>query len=846
MGLVIRQLVPARQPLDAGAQVLPDVTWGEPRPRTSTPPLFGRDDDLRTVGAWLAAAHPRLITITGPGGVGKTTLATEVAQDLRRRPGGPRVAVVPLAPIVDPALLAATIGQVLGGTTRDAPALIAHIDRLSPVGPVVLVLDNFEHLLDGALVVSDLLAGCPRLRVVVTSRERLRLRGEREYSLRPLALPAARAGLEPSFGDVAASPAVRLFVERMQDVRAGFALDPSNAADIAEICQRLDGLPLALELAAARTRSLPLPWLVSRLDHSLALLNRGNRDQPERHRTLTGVAAWSYELLSPTERETFRRLAVLPGPFPLAAARAVCAGTGPATGRTGPLADHPVTGDPLPDTDRDGSDASDDGLLDLIDSLIDKSLVVPAPAAGPPTDQPWFSMLETLRQFGLAQLRDNGEETDASERLARWVVAATTAACVTPPSACVAESQFAFCAGHLPAIRAAMGWLETTGDLAALVGLATRVEPFWMVRSFRTEGMAWCQRILDHPAFPTLPPGTRAGAWLIAANLARTQAVPSFAQRCADSALADFEAAGDTLGVAAAENLLGTIALTAGNLPRARRHARRALRLLDDSADIDWRALTRCNLGMVLAHAGETASALALLLEAGELYRDRRNPWGIGTTIVHLATVARSQGRLRDAIGHYRDALETFAPIQPRESLLDIVAGIAAVAVDCGLPTDALRLLAGIETSRSTIAYHLEAPLATIARQTRQGAATRLPADAVAAALAAGERLSFADLIADARTVLDRTVARLDGGFDTARSIAGASIDGLAARCGLTSRESEVLTLIAEGISDREIGERLYISPRTAMRHVGSILAKLGVTSRTAAAMVALREPTDR
>ncbi len=793
-------------------------------------PLIGREGDLAALAGWLSEPHLRLITITGPGGVGKTSLAAEVARSVRERSAA-RVEVIPLAAISDPELLPATIGRALRGTTPNTPALVAMLDRVTQTTPLLLLLDNFEHLLDGALVVGEMLAGCPSVRIIVTSRERLRLRGEHEYVLDPLGVPPAETGAATDFASAVASPAVTMFVERMREVRAGFRLDPGNAGDIAELCRRLDGLPLALELAAARTKALPLSFLVARLDHSLALFDRGARDQVDRHQTLSAVAAWSYALLTPDEQRTFRRLSALPGAFPLAAALAVC------------------TGDPEPaggSQDRAGPDPDDLGavlgMLNQLTSLVDKSLLNQAPSDDRPGDEPWFTMLETLRQFGLERLRDEGEEADTRGRHARWVVAAIVGASSPAPSASVPPIQFRFCAVHLPAIRAALSWLEATGDLGSLVLLATRVEPFWMLRSFRTEGIAWCQRILAHPAFSDLPAVDRGGIWLIAANLARTQAMLPYSMRCGEEALAAFAAVDHPLGIAATENLLGAVARTGGDLERARHHAQRAMDLFEPFGDAHWRALTRCNLGAVLVHAGEVDRAHALLLESEALYRGEDNAWGIGTTLVNLAIVARAQRRYGDAIQSYREAFRIFETLRPRESLLDVVSGIAVIAGDCGLHADALRLLAAIEVNRAVIAYHLEAPYAVTSRQTANRARAALTPNVAAGATVAGECLSFAALIAAADSLLDRIDRCLVEGSTGSEGSSLTPAGRLAIRFGLTQREIEVLGLIAVGISDREIGDRLFISPRTAMRHVANILLKLGVSSRTAAASLFLRE----
>ena len=355
--------------------------------------LLGRDADVQTLRHWLADPAARLITLTGPGGVGKTRLALELARAIAAE-GATRVVFVPLAAIRNPAFVASAIAEALGlsdVTALDLPrrARVACDDR-----PTLLVLDNFEQVLDAAPLVADLLTSVASLRVLVTSRAPLRVRGEREYAVGPLALEVDSDAMSPA--DLARSPAVRLFVERVRDVQPDFRLTSANGPTVTAICRRLDALPLALELAAPWMKVLTAEDLLRRLAHDVLLSTVGPRDLPERQQTMNATVAWSYQLLAPNEQRVFRRLGALPGRFPIEAAAAVLAG-------------------------REGASASGDEALGAVAGLIDKSLLLRAETSV--ATRPLYQMLETVRAFAALELTAAGERDDALEGLARYCTA---------------------------------------------------------------------------------------------------------------------------------------------------------------------------------------------------------------------------------------------------------------------------------------------------------------------------------------------------------------------------------------------------------------------------------------
>jgi len=382
--------------------------------------LVGRDAEMNTIGHWLIDPSVRLVTLVGPGGVGKTRLSLELARTITNQ-GSTRVVFVSLASLEDPALVASTIADALGLAGATGLDAARRVSVACAKVPTLMVLDNFEHLLGAAPLVASLLASTTTTRILVTSRAPLHIRGEREYAVGPLAMDPG-AGTSPA--DLAHLPAIRLFVERIHEAQPDFQLTPGNAPIIAEICRRLDALPLSLELAAPWIKALTPEGLLRRLNRDVLLASVGHRDRPERHQTMNATVSWSYHLLDSDEQRAFRRLGLLPGLFSIDAAEAVLAGNTPASMRR--------------------HDA-----LRMVAGLIDKSLLLRAEASA--LTSPRFYMLETVRGYAAHELTASGERDDALEGLIRYyavhaseaekALAAPRRGATTRPS-CASRPQF--------------------------------------------------------------------------------------------------------------------------------------------------------------------------------------------------------------------------------------------------------------------------------------------------------------------------------------------------------------------------------------------------------------------
>jgi len=426
-----------------------------PVPQTS---LIGRDHDVASVVALLKQGDVSLVTLTGPGGVGKTRLAlSAVARIADEVPGG--AWFVDLATIREPALVLPTIAQALGLRDVMGRGIGRRLSRMLREQRPLLLLDNVEQLIDAAPLLAELIAGAPGAKLLVTSRTRLRLSGEREYVVAPLALPARN---DPRLMDsICDSPGVRLFVERAGAAQPGFALNQENAETIAEICRRVDGLPLAIELAAARVKLLPPAALLSRLGDRLPMLTGGHRDAPPRHQTMRETITWSFDLLREPEQLLFRRLAVFAGSFSLDAVEAVIGNTGVSP-------------------------------LDGLSTLLDMHLVYRVSA---PSDEPRFGMLETIHEFAWQCLNESGEDATLRRAHADYFVALAERSHTWTGNEDY-ERLFTSLEPDLSNFRSALSWTFEQQEIETALSLIGALIPFWTARGHIAEGKRWLNQAL--------------------------------------------------------------------------------------------------------------------------------------------------------------------------------------------------------------------------------------------------------------------------------------------------------------------------------------------------------------
>jgi predicted ATPase/transcriptional regulator with XRE-family HTH domain len=694
-----------------------------PRPPTR---LIGREQAMAAACALLRpgadADCTRLLTLTGPGGVGKTRLAlaiaTEVAADYTDG-----VAWVELAPLRDPSLVAAAIARELGlheGGERPLPDLLkgALADR-----HLLLVLDNCEHLLQAMPLVGELLAAGPHLTVLATSRARLRLRGEREMPVAPLAVPVVDGSNAPLLAEMADVAAVRLFIARATDVRPEFALTADNASAVVTICRQVEGLPLALELAAARVKVLPPAAMRARLAQRLPLLTGGARDAPERQQTMRQAIAWSHDLLSETEQVLFRRLAVFAGGCTLAAAAAVAA--------TGAL----------------GHDDPEDHL-DSLGALVDQSLLRLEEPTTPGAAEARFTMLETVREYALERLAVSGEEEAIRQAHAAFYLdlAERAEPELTGPTQAEWLNRLEIEHDNL---RTALTWSLDGGEATAALRLAGALGRFWRMHGHPREGLSWLERTLA--LSPNEATTARGKALEEAGRLAHDRGDPDQTEARQTAALAIWRTLGDRHGEARSLDELGNVAHDRGDFARAVTLHEQALGLAREAGDKRGTARALNNLAMAALYQSQDERAWDLYNEALAVLRELGDTYGVNVVLTNMAIVAIRRGDLDHAAAISHECIAGCRELGDQQGIGSALVNLAEVALLQGdlvwaatYYTEALQLLRNLGDDRA--AAEACCGLASLAL---------IQGDNALAASLFGESLTLADGVGDKMKVAD-------------------------------------------------------------------------------------------
>jgi predicted ATPase/DNA-binding NarL/FixJ family response regulator len=780
--------------------------------------FVGREHELDELRKLVCST--RMVTLTGPGGIGKTRLALH-ALTLTAADFADGVCYVELADVTSPDLVVARVASVVGVTEEEnRPLLHTLTDALRPRS-LVLALDNCEHLIEAcARLCQRLLASAPDLRLLATSREPLRVAGETVWQVPPLAVGSA---------DGSASEAVRLFAERAAATAPGFALTPANTDDVAAICRSLDGIPLAIELAAARVRALSVEQIRMRVADRFGLLTTGDRAAAPRQQTLRAAIDWSHDLLTKREQALLRRLSVFAG-WSLEMAEQVC------------------TDDLVPAA----------AILDTVAALVDKSLVVREPES---LGQARFRMLDTIREYAAENLTSAGEATEIQHRFRDHTLA-------------VVERNFAVGMALVPApwqdrvdvfrrydVDAGNVWLVlgeclAEGDVATGLRICTAIRPCMLVRGEFALGCEWLDAFLALPEAADVAPGIRGQALIGRAQLT-LPAEPADAEPSARSGLDLCRAAGDLFWTAAGLNLLSEIAIHTGRPDEAETLSREAATTAEANGD-GWN--TGWSLGIrsaIAAVRGNMPEAAQLASASIDVMRAINHQWGAARAQLSLGDLARLRGDLDGAQRMYADALGYLREISARPEIARCLSGLGRIALELGDAEAARKYLAESLRLCRDIGTHIG-----MARGIESWAALAShegdAEGAVMLAAAAGALRATTGLPPVPRARTDRYLAAADHLDDGATALLWARGLALSPEAaielalgqypksprpqraaatltppgGLTPRELEIAALIAAGRRNKAIAAELVISPATVARHVANIMAKLDFRSR--------------
>jgi predicted ATPase len=687
--------------------------------------FVGREKEVAAAKELLLRPDVRLLTVTGPGGIGKTRLAVEIGGGLAEKfPGG--IHFIALAPLRDGALMAPVMVQTLGlratGGQSAQEVLEKYLGEASRP-PTLLILDNFEQLLQAAPMVAELLAAGPGLKILATSRAALHIYGEHEFPVPPLALPEGQTG--SSLEKLSKSPAVSLFVQRAVAAKPGFELNRENAAAILEICTRLDGLPLAIELAAARVKVLSPSAMRPRLASRLQLLTGGARDLPQRQQTLRAAMDWSYDLLSPAEQKLFGRLSVFLGGCTLESAEAVC-------------------------------DAKSDLEVDLLEgmaSMVDKSLLQQVEQ---PDGEARFTMLETIREYAQEKLEGSSEAAGTRRAHAAYCLVVAEEQAAAQGGGESGELTAALAREH-DNFRVALEWLTDRGEAEWGLRLGTALFRYWEIGDYMIEGRARLEKLLKLPG-AAAPTKLRARALFSAGVLATGQGDYAPAEARFKESLKITRGLGDAQGTAVSLNGLAVIARDQGNLEEARRLFEEALGLWREQGDQQAVARTLSNLasvfrlqrdygrarslyaetlsifsargdrtgvawslnsqGDVARDQGDRAAARELYEQGMAIFRELEDRWGIAGTMADLGTLAREEQNCKEAHSLYKESLKMFQELGHKRGIARLMECFACTAAVQSEAERALRLAGAAAALRE----HIGSPLSEVDKEKLEAA----------------------------------------------------------------------------------------------------------------------------
>jgi predicted ATPase/DNA-binding CsgD family transcriptional regulator len=767
--------------------------------------FIGREREIAEVKRLLATA--RLVTLTGAGGCGKTRLSLQVAAELQDTfiDG---VWFVELAALSDSSLVLQKVGSTLDISAQPGPSLVATLANYLQDKNLLLILDNCEHLLNGCARSAELLLqSCPQLRILSTSREALNIAGETTFLVPSLQIPNPQDHL--SLDRLSQYESVRLFVERAKAAQARFNLTPQNATAVAQVCHQLDGIPLAIELAAARVKALSVVQVAARLNDRFQLLTSGSRTALPRQQTLRAAVDWSYELLSEAERLSLRRLSIFVDGWTLEAAEVVCAddaGTSIDDGKTSALELRPYD------------------VLDVLSQLVNKSLVL----AMEQNETERYRFLGTMRQYAHEKLLESGEVEQVRDRHLAFFTKFAEEAEIKVHGL----DQFKWFDrledDHYN-LRAALDWsLQSGRGRIAGLRLAAALDRFWGDRDYQVEGLGRLLEVLSQPEAAERT-AVRAKALNAAGKMQLSLGNPTEMHPLIEEALVIGAEVGDKRDMARSFYILGTAALNRGDYTAARAYFEKDLSLSRERED-------NLEIGCALAYIGEVAllqgdyeRAQTLYNEAVPLVRDVGDKSFLVYLLRRAAQVARYQGNFEGAAALYREGLLLASEFRSKFSFAACLAGLAGVALGQGQTVHATQLL-GVAVA---LFGSLQTQLATADRvDYERNVATlrdRLDEAMFAKAWGAGRTLTLDQAIAEAERI---TAAEQ---LSAAPLVAAPTVHP----AGLTDREVEVLRWLAQGLTDAQIATTLVISPRTVNAHLRSIYGKLDVTTRTAAARYA-------